>query len=720
MATWSRRLPSLLAGGLLLACSGNHQTAGTPTGPAVSAPNIAAREAGYLREGAPKQILFGDLHVHTTYSADAFTISLPMMGGQGLHPPADACDYARHCAAIDFWSINDHAEGSTPAYWDSTREAVRQCNALAGDPDTPDTVAFLGWEWSQVGATPETHFGHKNVVLRDTEEGRVPLRPIAAPRPDFRVPPLPGVAKFLLPLAFFGERQRYFDYFLYQDEVAATELCPEGVPVRDLPADCHEVARDATELFEKLDDWGREYLVIPHGTSWGLMTPPRSSWEHQLTQRLRPVAPRQTLFEVHSGHGSSEVYRDFAAVAYDERGDAYCPAPTENYEPCCWRAGEIVRARCDDVSSEACNALAAKARADYVASGVAAHNSIPGTQVEDWLDCGQCRDCETPAYNYRPGMSAQYALATGDFRFGLVGSSDTHGAHAGNGYKERHRTALTEARGPRGRMAKLGRTQEEPLAESRVVNPDEVPLVNRRYTERGNSMLLSGGLAAVHATGRDRDAIWEALDRKEVYGTTGDRILLWFGLLNAPSGAVPMGAQVNEQAETPRFRVRAVGSLEQKPGCPDETLAALGSEGTHQLCLDECYHPSDQRRLIHQIEVVRILPRRSTDEAIADRIQDPWQVLPCPPDAAGCEVAFEDPEFVPGARAAAYYVRAIQEPTLAINGQGLRCTYDAAGRCIRVDPCYSDERTPAEDDCLGETAERAWSSPIFVHPRGRG
>ncbi|MCH2187183.1 DUF3604 domain-containing protein, partial [Myxococcota bacterium] len=137
----------------------------------------AAQDIGVAQS---KQILFGDLHVHTTFSFDAFMMSLPSPSSEGSHPPADACDFARYCSALDFWSINDHAEQITPRHWQETIESIRQCNAVAGEEANPDTVAFLGWEWTDIGTTPENHYGHKNVVLAHTDAERIPARPIAA------------------------------------------------------------------------------------------------------------------------------------------------------------------------------------------------------------------------------------------------------------------------------------------------------------------------------------------------------------------------------------------------------------------------------------------------------------------------------------------------------------------------------------------------------------
>ena len=66
-----------------------------------------------------KQIMFGDLHVHTTYSTDAFLWSLPLYQGKGLHPLADAWI----CAWLfGFWAITDHAEASIPERWENAKQ----------------------------------------------------------------------------------------------------------------------------------------------------------------------------------------------------------------------------------------------------------------------------------------------------------------------------------------------------------------------------------------------------------------------------------------------------------------------------------------------------------------------------------------------------------------------------------------------------------------------
>jgi hypothetical protein len=232
-------------------------------------------------------------------------------------------------------------------------------------------------------------------------------------------------------------------------------------------------------------------------------------------------------------------------------------------------------------------------------------------------------------------------------------------------------------------------------------------------SERAASFFLTGGLVAAHAGGRSRDAIWNALQRREVYATSGPRILLWFDLINPPGSTgvpVPMGGEAH-MGEPPVFQVRAVGSFEQKPGCPPDTAVALPAERLERLCRGECYNPSDVRRRITRIEVVRIRPQAFAGEPVEGLIDDPWRIFQCDDRREGCVYTFTDADFPAVRRDVLYYARAVEEPSMAVNAGGLRCERDAAGRCTHVLPCTSID--PAED-CLGQTEERAWSSPIFV------
>ena len=90
------------------------------------------------------QILFGDLHVHTTFSNDAFMINLPIVQGEGSHPVADACNFARFCAGLDFFSVTDHAEWLTRREWKDTINSVNQCSSISNELDSPPVIPFIG------------------------------------------------------------------------------------------------------------------------------------------------------------------------------------------------------------------------------------------------------------------------------------------------------------------------------------------------------------------------------------------------------------------------------------------------------------------------------------------------------------------------------------------------------------------------------------------------
>ena len=711
---------------------GQRLRAGAPSEGALPAAAVAARATRQsevrrvLEVDAPKQILFGDLHVHSSFSVDAFQLTLPTRGGQGIHPVADACDFARFCADLDFWSINDHASSLTPRRWQETVDTIRQCNALAGSDERAGLVSFLGWEWTQMGSTPENHYGHKNVVLRDLEDDSIPARPVAAAPPDGVRSPfdIAEGGRLLLGLGAFAAPSGH-DLIAQLHELQLADRCPKGVPVRDLPSDCMEAVQTPGELFAKLDEWGHAATVIPHGTVWGMYTPPGSNWTKQLT-RAQHDPNRQRLIEVYSGHGNAEEYRPWTAVEIGPDGRRRCPEPGAGYMPSCWRAGKIIRTRClaEGGGDAECDRRDREARRHFVeADRNAGPWTVPGLEPYALLDAGQCRDCFQPAFNHRPQSSVQAILALGraeassdarSFRFGFIASSDTHTARAGSGYKEAARLQFSDARmGWVGRSELVSQHARQTAARSEAFPTDgAIPNVAFFESERAGSFFYTGGLAAVHARSRDRGEIFDALERRETYGTSGPRLLLWFDLLdpNAPDGAWPMGSEV-ALSDNPTFRVRAAGSFEQKPGCPSSTGDVLSPERIQLLCMGECYHPSEIRRPITRVEVVRIRTQRGPDDELAPLIEDPWKTLHCSGDREGCEVVFSDSGFETSGRGASYYVRAIEEASPVVSADPLGCTTDEAGRCVELDPCATREDA---DDCTSPSEQRAWSSPIFV------
>ena len=357
--------------------------------------------------------------------------------------------------------------------------------------------------------------------------------------------------------------------------------------------------------------------------------------------------------------------------------------------------------------------------------GASGARALFGVNDDEWLDAGQARGAYLPAFNYRPKKSAQYGLALRKedyedekerFKWGFIASSDTHTARAGHGFKQLLRVGGTEARGavsPRWRKLLNDVTAEKTESGLRTLEElNELTGVSAIDVERQASFWSLGGLMAVHSSGRDRESIWQAMKRKEVYATTGHRILLHFDLIDGDS-LNPMGSFI-ESTSNPTFRVKAMGSFKQLPGCPDYVHDALTEKKLQKIANGECYHPSDERYRLERIEVIKITPQNNKNEDPSTLIFDDWKTFQCNPNQVQCEVEFTDDKFENDQRDAVYYVRIIEEDSLLVNGSNMRTQVDADGHPISINPCYADYREDYEEECLGPGGHRAWSSPIFV------
>ena len=106
------------------------------------------------------------------------------------------------------------------------------------------------------------------------------------------------------------------------------------------------------------------------------------------------------------------------------------------------------------------------------------------------------------------GLVLEQTLGTNPYQFGVVGSTDSHTALA-TADEDNFFGKLSHAEPSPERM-------HEPLAE----------FTDELYWD-GWSVLASG-YAAVWATENTREAIFDAMERKETYATTGPRMTVWF------------------------------------------------------------------------------------------------------------------------------------------------------------------------------------------------
>ncbi|MEP5566484.1 MAG: DUF3604 domain-containing protein [Halioglobus sp.] len=284
------------------------------------------------------------------------------------------------------------------------------------------------------------------------------------------------------------------------------------------------------------------------------------------------------------------------------------------------------------------------------------------------------------------GLKIGEELGTNPYKFGMVGSTDSHtglatagennffGKHSG---KEPHKGRWEQLVGNFGEVKYYGWEQ------------------------------VSSGYAAVWATDNTREAIWDAMKRKEVYATTGSRMMLRFfggwdftesdaklrdpGLIGYAKG-VPMGGELTATPgkKAPNFLVAAM--KDPLSGNLDRIQVIKGwvdAEGeTHERVYDVVWGDADKRRPDQNGKLPSVGSTVDLESASwMNTIGDPELIT-----------VWTDPDFDPK-QSAFYYARVMEIPTPRWSA------YDSQRLGDKM-----DSQVPMT------TQERGYSSPIWYKP----
>ena len=311
-----------------------------------------------------------------------------------------------------------------------------------------------------------------------------------------------------------------------------------------------------------------------------------------------------------------------------------------------------------------------------------------GTWDQFNIDMSEAQQDDMQRYQYaRPalqvGLQLQQRIGVNPFQFGMIGSSDSHTV-----------LAAVEEDNYWGKMV-----THEPSAD-RASKLWGIP-----EAEMNSALQLASGYAAVWAMENTREALFEAMQRREVYATTGPRIRVrFFGgweytpddlagphpALRGYQKGVPMGGEL-PPAELGKAPVFMLSALKEADGANLDRIQVVKGwvdrwGETREKVYDVAWSGERGQNAAGKLEAVGDtvdLATASYTNSIGD---------------AELATVWTDPDFDP-AQPAVYYARVLEIPT---------------PRWTLHDQVRMDADIPPGTELVHQ--ERAYTSPIWYRP----
>ena len=296
------------------------------------------------------------------------------------------------------------------------------------------------------------------------------------------------------------------------------------------------------------------------------------------------------------------------------------------------------------------------------------------------------------------GLTLAEAGITNAYQFGLVGATDTHvGASSLDESNFFSKVGLLDADGERRGSVPIDDGTAEVIRSAGRVNVEDIN--GRNYATGAYETWSASGLTGVWAEENTREALYEALRRKEVFATSGPRIKirLFAGydygesdeIADRYAKGVPMGAELH--GADGRAPILVASALQDPNSAALQRLQIIkgwvASGQTHEQVYDVACSDGGQ---------VDPVTHRCPDNGAKVDLSD--CSITENVGAPNLEVVWKDPDHNPEHRAF-YYARALENPTCRWS------TWDAIKAGVEPRP-----------DLKKTLQERAWTSPIWVMP----